>query len=349
MKKVDFLIIGQGLAGSLLGFELIQRGFKVVILDKGVENASQIAAGLINPVTGMRFVKSAEVDFLLPAAQQYYNYLAYFFQQKFYIEKPMLRLLTSSKAHQHAIKRLKNSDYADYLGDIIETTRFNVPILEQKQTGYLQTQILLNTLKQFFIEHDSYQQSTFDYEAIEFRETVSYDSITAQKIIFCEGYLAYKNPWFSKLPFQLAKGEILTLKSPQPLADYLLNYGQWMIPLDGSSFRTGATFDRERINTQLTSKGRHDLLTCLHTVLPETKMATVTKQQANIRPCTLDKQPFIGFHPKYPQLAIFNGFGAKGSLQIPYYCQQFATNLLKKVPLSETIDIKRYSMAWLPI
>ena len=66
----DYLIIGQGLAGSLLAWELIQRDCKVVIIDNGKENASQVAAGLINPITGMRFVKSADVDTLLPAAKQ---------------------------------------------------------------------------------------------------------------------------------------------------------------------------------------------------------------------------------------------------------------------------------------
>ena len=55
---IDYLIIGQGLAGSLLAWELINRNCKVVIIDNGQENASQVAAGLINPIAGQRFVKS---------------------------------------------------------------------------------------------------------------------------------------------------------------------------------------------------------------------------------------------------------------------------------------------------
>ena len=89
--NIDFLIIGQGLAGSLLAWELIQRDCKVVIIDNGKENASLVAAGLINPITGMRFVKSTDIDTLLPIAKQCYSQLADVFQQTFYIEKPMLR------------------------------------------------------------------------------------------------------------------------------------------------------------------------------------------------------------------------------------------------------------------
>ncbi|HIL40306.1 MAG TPA: FAD-binding protein, partial [Methylococcales bacterium] len=46
--NVDHLIIGQGLAGSLLGYRLIQAGRRIVIIDPAKENASRIAGGLIN-------------------------------------------------------------------------------------------------------------------------------------------------------------------------------------------------------------------------------------------------------------------------------------------------------------
>ena len=339
--KVDFLIIGQGLAGSLLGFELIHRGFKVFIIDSGQENASQVAAGLINPVTGMRFVKSADVDNLLPVAKTYYRKLENLFQQIFYVEKPMLRLLKNEKEIQNAQKRLNNSDYFAYLGSITRHKQFG-SVLEQQQTGYLLTQTLLKALQNFFINHQSYQQNLIDYQAIQLSDTVIYQQLEAKQLIFCEGYHVCHNPWFRDLPFQPVKGEILTLEHRQCLPNFLLNYGHWMIPLDDYHFRTGATFDRENINTEITDHGKQEVLNALQKVLPNTVNAKLTKQQANVRPCTLDKQPFIGLHPQHQQLAIFNGFGAKGSLQIPYYCQQFVDFLSQKKPLPVICDILRY-------
>ncbi|MCK5728698.1 MAG: FAD-binding oxidoreductase [Methylococcales bacterium] len=340
MKDVDFLIVGQGLAGSLLGFELIQRGFKIAIIDNGLENASQIAAGLINPITGMRLVKSTDVKLLLPVAKAYYQQLAQFFQQTFYVEKPMLRLLTTQKLLENAQKRLKNLDYQPYLGSIIKKDAFTA--LEQKQTGYLLTRPLLSCLKQFFIVRQCYQTALFAYDDLKISTTIVYKEINAKKIIFCEGYLARQNPWFSKLPFQLVKGEILTLKQTSIEQNHLLNYGYWMIPLDEMYFRTGATFDREHIDTKITNEAKQLLLDKLKGVLAQTVHADVMNQQANVRPCTLDKQAFIGWHPNYSNIGIFNGFGAKGSLQIPYYCQQFVQNLSAHFPLSETVDIIRY-------
>ena len=341
---IDYLIIGQGLAGSLLAWELIQRGCQVVIVDNGRENASQVAAGLINPVTGMRFVKSVEVDNLLPTAKQYYSQLAAIFQQAFYIEKPMLRLFRSDKELTHGLKRLNDADYHDYLGAIISPDHaiknLIAPFgfLEQKQTGYLLTRPLLSCLKAFFIAKNSYRQADIDYQDIQLQPALRWQDIAPKQIIFCEGHHATHNPWFCWLPFQLVKGEILTLEHQSQLPDKILNFGDWLIPLNNRHIRVGATFDRENLNTLPTERGKEDLLKTLKSVSADLAQATVLNHQANIRPCTLDKQPFIGHHPQHPQLAVFNGFGAKGSLQIPGLCQHFADTLLNNTPLTANIQ-----------
>ncbi|MGR9014727.1 MAG: NAD(P)/FAD-dependent oxidoreductase [Gammaproteobacteria bacterium] len=345
---IDYLIIGQGLAGSLLAWELIHRGCKVVIIDDGRENASQVAAGLINPITGMRFVKSADVDTLLPSAKHRYAQLADFFRQEFYIEKSMLRIFRNESELKNAGKRLNNPDYQVYLGDMqppgkpIEHLATPLGFLEQKQTGYLQTRPLLSRLKAFFIAQNSYRQANVDYQDIRFEPSLRWQDIYPKHIIFCEGHQASQNPWFSCLPFQPVKGEILTLEHQAHLPDKILNYGNWLVPLNSHQIRIGATFDRENLNTQTTEQGKNDLLSSLNQVSTGITHTTLISHQANIRPCTLDKQPFIGRHSKHRQLAIFNGFGAKGSLQIPWYSRQFANALLDGTPLPDTCNIERY-------
>lgn len=345
---IDFLIIGQGLAGSLLAWELMQRGCKVVIVDNGQENASQVAAGLINPITGMRFVKSADIDTLLPTAKHRYSQLADFFQQEFYVEKPMLRIFRSDNELKNANKRLTNPDYQTYLSDIqppdkaIDSIATPFGFLEQKQTGYLLTKPLLSCLKVFFIANDSYRQADFDYRDVQLQPPLRWQDITPKQIIFCEGYQATQNPWFSYLPFQPVKGEILTLEHQTELPDKILNYGNWLIPLNAGQIKIGATFDRENLNTQTTEQGKNDLLNALSQISSDLTHATLIDHQANIRPCTLDKQPFIGSHPQHNKIAIFNGFGAKGSLQIPWHSQHFVDALLNGTPLPKTCNVERH-------
>lgn len=345
---IDFLIIGQGLAGSLLAWELIQRGCTVVVIDNGRENASQVAAGLINPVTGMRFVKSAEVDTLLPAAKRCYLHLAEFFQQAFYIEKPMLRFFLGDNELKNALKRLNSPDYRAYLGELQVPGNGIGPLaapfgfLEQHQTGYLLTRPLLSCLKAFFIANDSYRQADFDYRDLQLQPLPHWRDIVAKQVVFCEGYRATENPWFSRLPFRPVKGEILSLEHRTALPDKILNYGNWLIPLNAHRIRIGATFERDKLNTETTEQGKNDLLNALGRLSADLTGATLIDHQANIRPCTQDRQAFIGHHPEHDNLAVFNGFGAKGSLQIPWYSRHFADVLLNDAPLSQTCNIQRY-------
>ncbi len=344
---IDFLIVGQGLAGSLLAWQLMQWHCKVIIVDNGLENASQVAAGLINPVTGMRLVKSSDVDDLLPVAKQCYAQLAGFFSQDFYIEKTMLRIFTSNKERDYGIKRLQNSVYLAYLGEMltsVDPLKTPYGCLVQQQTGYLLTRPLLTCLKDFFIDRACYQQQAFNVSDIQFQPRLHWQGIFPKRIIFCEGYYACNNPYFDWLPFQAVKGEILTLNHHHNLPDTLLNYGHWLIPLNHQQIRVGATFDWRNLNNQPTEQGKNSLLNSIKTVLDNFHYELV-QHHANVRPCTLDKQPFIGFHPQYPQLGVFNGFGAKGSLQIPWYAERFADTLINNAPLPMTCDIQRYVTA----
>ncbi|MGZ8137606.1 MAG: NAD(P)/FAD-dependent oxidoreductase [Methylococcaceae bacterium] len=344
--QTDFLIIGQGLAGSLVAWELISRGYQVVIVDNGKENASQVAAGLINPITGMRLVKTADIDQLLPAAKKCYAQLADFFRQSFFIEKPMLRFFRSHQELQNGLKRLHDPAYQNYLNSVCLTEKNTLAnaapygYLEQKQTGYLLTRPLLKCLKDFFVNKGSYRVADFNYQAIQLKPVLSWRDIFPKQIIFCEGYQAVNNPWFSWLPFQPVKGEILTLEHQMDLPDNMINVGNWMIPINHHQIRVGATFDRENLNIEPTASGRDELLNTLKQISDKLPGATVISHQANIRPCTLDKQPFIGRHPQHKQLNIFNGFGAKGSVQIPWHSQRFADALLNGAPVYS--DIQRH-------
>jgi len=345
--SVDYLIIGQGLAGSLLGWELIQRGCKIQIIDDQQENASQIAAGLINPITGMRLVKNENIETLLPSAKKYYHALSDFFKTEFYSEKPLLRIVKNDKELSKFQQRLQDPSYLDFLNTDLQTapTELIAPhgLIQQKQTGSLSTAPLLNHLKAFFRAQQCYNAAVFDYQDLSLDTSISWRNIQAKHIIFCEGYQATSNPWFKYLPFQLAKGEILTLQSETKLIPQMLNYGRWFIPSSEHEFRIGATFENKLINTHPTQEAKEDLIASLIKIYPSLKSAELKLQQANIRPTTLDKSPFIGAHLQHNNCHIFNGFGSKGSLQIPFYSQHFADHLLNKQPLNKQADISRYA------
>jgi glycine/D-amino acid oxidase-like deaminating enzyme len=342
---IDALIVGQGLAGSLLAWELIRRRQRVLVLDAGEENASQVAAGLINPITGRRLLKSPEIDTLLPAAMHCYRQLGVDFQQQFFVELPMLRILQNPAEQTHALQRLQQVDYRAYLQAMLPEAagyRAEFGVLQQTQTGYLRTRLLLTCLREFLIAKAAYRQVRLDYAEISLEPGLRWRDIQARHIVFCEGHRAIFNPWFRQLPFQLAKGEIISCATNTVCPNQILNYGRWLIPLDTGHFKTGATFDAVNLNFDTSEATKTVLLNALQAVCPALQRISVYEHKAGIRPTTLDKQPFIGSHPRHAQLHIFNGFGAKGSLAIPWFAKMFADNLGQKDQLPITADIRRY-------
>lgn len=347
---IDTLIVGQGLAGSLLAWELVHRDERILVVDDEHASASSMAAaGLINPVTGKRMVKTRGVDHYLPLAQQVYGTLEKSFGRRLLVEKPMWRLLRSHQEQALWQRRKQDAGYDGYLGRWLKNEQLQPPFLaplggfEQQRTAYLDTAALLEALRDYLLETGRYRSQHFAYDELVLADgEVRYDGVRCGRVIFCEGYKAMHNPWFSWLPFTPAKGEILSLRFEQKLPDVMINAGRWLMPRTNGDYRLGATYEHERLDEVPTDEARQTLLDALATVLVEPGSYKVTGQQAGVRPATTDRQPFIGLHPKYPQLGIFNGFGSKGSLLIPWHAAAFVDSLHGDNALPIECDIRRH-------
>jgi glycine/D-amino acid oxidase-like deaminating enzyme len=348
---IDVLIVGQGLAGSLLAWELLQQDMRVLVVDPGEENASKVAAGLINPVTGQRLVKTAGVDFLLPAAVTCYQALTRQFKKDFFVPMDMLRVLKTPREQHYAQQRLQQIDYQDFLSKSAiqhALIQQDYAVLLQQQTGYLKTRLLLTQLREYLIAKGCYRQTKLQYTDIRLQPQLHWQDLQPRQIVFCEGHQGHQNPWFGNLPFQLAKGEILTGQASSLLPKQILNFGYWLIPLSDHSFRVGATFEPGATDINTSIKAKHQLLEGLTETCPSLQSIQVTEHRVGIRPATLDKQPFIGRHPRYSHLHIFNGFGAKGSLMIPWYARQFALALKQQTEFTNTGHVQRYHETHFP-
>ncbi|MDQ6957125.1 MAG: FAD-dependent oxidoreductase [Mariprofundaceae bacterium] len=342
--RTDVLIIGAGLAGSLLAWRLIQAGKSVHILhNPKLTSASRVAAGLINPVTGQRLVLQENIEVLLPAAHALYQQLEEQFHTQFFFEKDMLRSLQHDKAKLAWKKRQLDSAYQHYICEIPSSP----DVIKQSQTGYLDTNALLDALHGYFQQYNCLTEGDAQQHDIQVHQSAQYHlqwkHITASTVVFCQGWREINNKFFSFLPFQPAKGEILHLSTPNKLPEHIINQGKWLLPLNDGNFKIGATYQSNTNDEQTTEEGKKELLTALKSMPIEQQNITLTNHQAGIRPNTLDKQPFLGMHPKHKNIAIFNGFGSKGSLLIPWYSKSMCGHLIHGTALPGHADIKRFA------
>jgi len=261
----------------------------------------------------------------------------------------MLRLCKDPDQAEMLAKRSKDMAYADFLGDTFSRHTSIAPFANsyggvmQKQTGYLDMPALLSAMRLYFQEKNCLHETLLDADSLVISaNSVSWRNITARKCIFCEGYQAAANPWFDWLPFQLAKGEILTIESAEFLTSKIINKGTWLIPLQANAYKTGASNAWQFDNDKPTDLGKSKIKQQLNQLFQIQPDYGVTQHQAGIRPATRDRQPFIGSHPRHPAIGIFNGFGARGGISIPYYAQLYANTLCGRAKLPGHADIQRY-------
>ena len=94
---MPFQIIGQGLAGTCLAWELFDRGVAFEIVDRECGGSSRVAAGMINPVTGKNFQPSWRIAEFLPEAMAFYKSVEDRLGTKFWHPHPVLRLAADPK------------------------------------------------------------------------------------------------------------------------------------------------------------------------------------------------------------------------------------------------------------
>ena len=202
----------------------------------------------------------------------------------------------------------------------------------------------------------------FDDLVIE-ENAVIYKNIRAKKIIFAEGAAATQNPYFSWLPFNLDKGELLLVRIPNLNLTAIFKHKISIVPLhdlknptsdiQNPQYTEGSYFENLYwVGATNAWHFEHDLPTEAHKQLIVNELREilncpfeVVAHHAAIRPTVKDRRPFIGQHPEFPVLGIFNGFGTKGGSLVPFFAAQFVDNLLNGTPLEKEVDIKRFSNA----
>src|SRR3954463_9590075 len=105
--KTNYLIIGQGISGTMLSWFLYKEGKDFLVIDiDNEDSASKIAAGVINPVTGRRYAYTWMIDELMSFARLAYNEMAVLFNTNFLFEKSIIDFFPSPQMRNAFIDRL---------------------------------------------------------------------------------------------------------------------------------------------------------------------------------------------------------------------------------------------------
>lgn len=343
---VDYLIIGQGIAGTWLSYFLSKTDKTFLVIDEAdPRSSSRVAAGLINPVTGRRVVKTWMIDELLPFAERHYDQLGAELGIPVISRKAIIDFFSAPDIKIAFESRLgKGEDYIakgpdDLLSNFFHPG-FGCGIVDPAYTVHLDR--LLPAWQKQLEEKGQLRNERFDEnELIVKEDSVSYRDIVALRIIFCDGAAAAQSRFFSRLPFAMHKGEALILDIPDLPKKNIYKKGLTLVPLSGENlFWLGSNYIWDFDNASPTDGYRAEAIQKLNSwvKLPY----KVLDHKAAVRPATIERRPFIGLHPLYPVVGIFNGMGTKGCSLTPYFGDQFVRHLVRGEDLMPLVDVGRF-------
>lgn len=346
-SEIDFILVGQGIAGSILAYHMIKAGKKVLVFDTPQMNhSSVVAAGLFNPITGRKFVKTWMADQLFPFLIHFYQNLEQDLDSEFFHPMPIFRPFLSLEEKNGMISKFQADVPEPFVDQILVLPPGNFPAtndlggIKIKHSGYVDIPRLLASIKYFIRSRGEIREELFDYNEMKITDKgIGYKDLYAEKIIFCEGSQASNNPYFKWLPFRPVKGEILTI-DPEIRFDFIFNRKIFILPLQEGLSKVGATYDWDYRDMIPTEEAKKYLEEKLNQFFPVNYK--VVNHQAGIRPATKDRRPLVGLHPELPTVGIFNGLGSKGVTLSPYFAHQFVDYLLKGKELDKEVNINRF-------
>jgi glycine oxidase len=346
----EILIVGQGLAGSILAHQLKEKRIDFFVIDKpGASQSSLISAGIWNPVVFKRMTSSWKAAEVIPFMRNFFLKAEKATGEKFVSQRKMLKYFTEE---QEAV--LWKKKYAEGLSDFIEEkiyspAEFDCEGLNRPEYGFSfvtesgnadtakfveATRVLLRT-GGFFLEE------VFDHSLlVQNNNKVAYKNIIADKIIFCEGFLNSANSFFNFIPFKPAKGELLTFYSEELKTEHIINKGVFILPLGDGFYKCGATYEWSDLSQTVTEKAQQELEQKLKKIIRVP--FTVTERKAGVRPSVIDRRPVLGAHPQLKNHFIFNGFGTKAVMLAPFFANELIGFIFSQKSLDEEINIQRF-------
>ena len=344
--RVDYIIVGLGLAGIAFAEELNKQKKSYVVFEDNSQNSSLVAGGMYNPVVLKRFTSVWNAKEQLQIALPFYKELEKKFNSTYSYKVDIYRIFKSVEEQNNwflACDKIMLQDFM--IPKIIKNNNewINAPFNFGKliNTGRIDVKKLVSDYRDLLINNNVFKHEKFLYNNIEFyNDYIVYNNLKSKKIVFCEGFGLKENPFFNYLPMREAKGELLTIHAPNLKVDFLIKAAVFVLPIGGDMYKVGATFNWKDKTKTPTNEGKEELIIKLNSFINcEYKIIDHT---AGIRPTVSDRRPLVGKHKKHKQLAILNGLGTRGVMIAPLMAKKLFQYIENEIPLDNEISIERF-------
>ena len=342
----EFLIVGQGITGSIVALQLKKSLKKFKLIEGGNPNtSSKVAAGIIHPIS----LKRCNLSW---RGKAFYEFSDAFFREintessiELYKSYKLLRIFASFEEQNNWIGKTNNEIYKNILSlsnkeiDNIQNMFGNgvVELCSRLSVNEFLDFVCSSLLKSNILNKDLFKAVNLKLKNNGFH----YKGDIYSKVIMCDGVNALKNPMFNYLPIIPNKGELLKVSS-NLLPSQIINCGVFSLPETKNIFTIGSTYSDEDQKNNVTIDAKEYLMKKLNKII-EIDGINIIDQKFGFRPTSLDRKPLIGEHPIIKNLYTVNGMGSKAILMAPLLVRELLNYIYKKEPLDPMVNINRFA------
>jgi len=344
MRNVDYIIVGDGYAALFFAHQLLLNNKSFVIFSEGKKSASQISAGIINPVVLKKFttfwLAQEQIDFLKKSLKEIESYTGH----NYLIESPIHRIFHDENEQKLWLKKSDNDELRNFLDENFDHLN---GVKNDFQTGKVKQSARLN-VRGFFEGILSYLENKgnlikekFDYSLIDTSNS-TYKDFSFKNILFSEGMGVKENPYFSDIAVNPNKGHHIRVKLSESIPkDITIKKKHFLFPLDDNLHFYGGTYDREQLHYEIDNSAVEQLKKGLSEFYPYD--FEIKEVHFGFRPTVKDRRPILGRHSQHHNFYVFNGLGARGILNGCYFSKTLFDYIENDIPLPKEISIDRFN------
>ena len=340
MKKVDYIIVGDGYAALFFAHQLIKNNKSFYLFSEGKKSASFVSAGIINPAVLKRFTTFWLAQEQIDSLKKTFSEIEGYTHKNYLIEKPILRVFHDEKEKELWLK--KSNEISFLSNDFIKINSIKNPFGCGKvnHSARLNVRDFFTDLMNYLEQNSHLIKEKFDYNLVN-TENSTYKDIQFKNIIFAEGMAVKENTYFSEIPVEANKGHHLEVKLSEKIEDdFTIKKKHFIFPLNENTYYYGGTYDREQTHHKIDNSAVEKLINALAEFYPND--FEVTQVKFGFRPTVKDRRPIVGAHSEFKNFYVFNGLGARGILNGNYFAINLYNHLENGEEIHPEVDLKRF-------
>ena len=308
------LVVGGGLAAALVESECTRRGIEAVVWAGQAPSASQVAAGMFNPVSFQRVLPVWRAEDHMAAAREVYGAFERRLGCAFVHSTPVLKVFASAEYARVWAERMEQRH--EVAGWIAPGTWREVPAGVQApwgvgwvpEAGWVNVPKLVQKWEAELRATGRFKEGTWSRAA---GVPKGFDSV-----FDCRGVGAREDLAACGLDLRPNHGEVLTLAGARWPEGACLNTVSWLLPVGAGQCRLGSTYRWDIADERIHADTVGQLVEKVAASWRGVHQAGVVRHEAGVRPTSPDRRPWIG--EVGPGHWVCNGLGTRGVLVGPW-------------------------------